>query len=113
AGRTYALGGPQVLTMTQIHEWIAREIGRTPRLIELPDIAGAALARLTGWAPGAPISWDPWLMLQHDNVVPADERGLAAFGVTPTPLASVAPGWLVQYRRHGRFGGLRETAQSR
>ena len=44
-------------------------------------------------------------MLQHDNVATDDrEGGIATFGITPTPLASVAPGWLVQYRRHGRFG---------
>ena len=28
---------------------------------------------------------------------------LADLGIKPTPLDTVAPGWLVQYRRHGRF----------
>jgi hypothetical protein len=31
-------------------------------------------------------------------------EGLAALGVTPTPIGAVAPGWLIRYRRHGRFG---------
>ena len=53
--------------------------------------------------PGAPITRDQWLMLQSDNVVGAKAKGLAALGVTPTPLGSVAPGWLIQYRKHGRF----------
>jgi hypothetical protein len=30
--------------------------------------------------------------------------GLSALGVEPTPLEAIAPGWLVQYRKHGRFG---------
>ena len=30
--------------------------------------------------------------------------GLAELGIQPTPLDLVAEGWLVEYRRHGRFG---------
>lgn len=110
AGKTYELGGPQVLTMAELLAWIARETGRDPMMAEVPDAAAAALARLTGWLPGAPITWDQWLMLARDNVVSAGAPGLAAFGIAPTPLAAVAPGWLVQYRRHGRFGGARGAA---
>ena len=31
-------------------------------------------------------------------------KGLDAFGVAPTPLAAVAPGWMDKYTAHGRFG---------
>jgi hypothetical protein len=43
-------------------------------------------------------------MLQRDNVASEGSKGLAALGVTPTSLDSAAPGWLVQYKKHGRFG---------
>jgi NADH dehydrogenase len=49
-------------------------------------------------------------MLQRDNVVSSGAEGIAAFGITPTPLASVAPAWLVRFRRHGRFGRVGEAA---
>lgn len=110
AGKTYELGGPQVMTLTEINQWIARETGRDPVMLDVPDPIGAALARLTGWLPGAPINWDQWLMLQKDNVVAPKANGLSDFGVVPTPLAAVAPGWLVQYRRNGRFGGVKGAA---
>jgi len=42
-------------------------------------------------------------MLQKDNVVADGAEGFKAFGITPAPLEAVAPSWLVQYRRHGRF----------
>jgi len=100
AGRTYELGGPQVLTMAALNAWIAAETGRTPTQLPVPDALAKIMARL----PGGPMTHDQWLMLQRDNVVAPDAAGLAALGVTPTPLAAVAPGWLVQYRRHGRFG---------
>jgi uncharacterized protein YbjT (DUF2867 family) len=109
AGKTYELAGPQVLTMAELQQWIAAETGRSPLFVDVPDFAGAALARL-GFLPGAPITWDQWLMLANDNVAAADAPGLAAFGIAPTPLATVATGWLVQYRRHGRFGGAKGAA---
>jgi NADH dehydrogenase len=56
-----------------------------------------------GFLPGAPITLDQGRMLQGDNVVSASADGIAAFGIAPTPLVSVAPNWLVRYRRQGRF----------
>jgi len=109
AGKTYELAGPQVLTMAELQRWIADETGYSPMIVDVPDVAGAAIARF-GFLPGAPITWDQWLMLANDNVAAADSNGLAAFGIAPTPLATVAPGWLVQYRRHGRFGGAKGAA---
>ena len=103
AGRTFELGGPQVLTMAALQRWIADAIGRSPLFVEVPDVAASALASGFGWAPGAPITKDQWLMLQSDNVVAANAAGLADLGVAPTSLAAVADDWLVQYRRHGRF----------
>jgi len=102
-GQTYELGGPQVLTMREIMDFIARATNRRPVMVELPDGVGRMLARAGGLLPGAPIRWDQWLMLQQDNVVSPGARGFEAFDIVPTPLAAVAPEWLVQYRRHGRF----------
>jgi uncharacterized protein YbjT (DUF2867 family) len=103
-GQIYALGGPEVKTMSAINHWIAKAIGRKRLFVDIPDFAGAGIARGTGFLPGAPITWDQWLMLQNDNVVGDDVDGLAALGLEPTSLDAVAPGWLVQYKRHGRFG---------
>ncbi|MCE7796507.1 complex I NDUFA9 subunit family protein [Sphingobium sufflavum] len=104
AGKTYALGGPDILSMAQINAWLAEATGRTPSFIPLPAAASCALATLTGWAPGAPITKDQLAMLATDNVVDPALPGLAELGVKPTPLAAVAPSWLTGYRKHGRFG---------
>lgn len=106
AGKTYELGGPQVLTMGELLRWIADATGRSPLFVDVPDFIASALATGFGWAPGAPITKDQWLMLQRDNVVAEGAEGFAQLGVTPASLASVADGWLVQYRRHGRFAEL-------
>ncbi|HEU4959667.1 MAG TPA: complex I NDUFA9 subunit family protein [Sphingomonas sp.] len=101
-GRTIELGGPDVLTMRTLLHWIAREIDRHPSFVELPDAIGGFIAS-AGFLPGAPITRDQWLMLRRDNVVADGGEGFAAFGITPTPMAAVAPGWLVRFRRNGRF----------
>ena len=80
-------------------------IGRAPGFVALPDAAGSALAML----PGGPVSRDQWKLLQHDSVVSPGAEGLDALGVARTPFAAVAPGWLVRYRRAGRFGTLSDA----
>jgi NADH dehydrogenase len=103
AGRTYELGGPQVLTMRELMAWVCRTTGRDRTLVDIPDFAAELLARTTGWLPGAPITHDQYLMLCRDSVVSPGAAGLEAFGIGKTPLAAVAEGWLTSYRRHGRF----------
>jgi NADH dehydrogenase len=100
-GQTYELGGPNVVTMAELNKWICETAGRHRPLAELPDPIGKAFARVTGWLPMAPITWDQWLMMQTDNV--ASGPGFEAFGLHPAPLAAVAPQWLVPFRKHGRF----------
>lgn len=105
-GQIYTLGGPDVLTLRALYRWIAGAIGRDAHFVELPDALGGLVAMI----PGTPITSDQWRMLQQDNVVPAGAEGFARFGITPTPLATVAPAWLVRFRRHGRFGTLDPVA---
>jgi NADH dehydrogenase len=103
AGRTYELGGPQVLTMRELMQWVCRTVERDRPLVDVPDAVARLFARGLGWLPGAPLTWQQWLMLQRDSVVAAGAPGLEAFGVPKTPLIAVAEGWLTAYRRHGRF----------
>jgi NADH dehydrogenase len=101
AGQTYELGGPNVMTMAELNKWICETTGRNRPLALLPDPIGRLIARLTGWLPGAPIAWEQWLMMGHDNV--ATGAGFEAFGLHPAPLAAIAPAWLVPFRKYGRF----------
>ena len=102
AGITYELAGPEAMTMRELNSRIAEMAGRSPKLIDVPDVVAAAMAIL-GFLPGAPLTRDQWLMLMRDNVPSCDLPGLEAFGITPTPLAAVAPEWLGHFRKGGRF----------
>lgn len=102
-GKTYEIGGPDVVTMRTLTEEVGRLSNQDTALVDMPDFAAAALSRL-GFLPGAPLTHDQWLMLQQPNVASGKKgSGLDAFGIEPTPLDVVGGEWLVQYREGGRF----------
>jgi uncharacterized protein YbjT (DUF2867 family) len=105
-GALYTLGGPDVISMAELLRFIAAQIGRDPIFAPLPDALGALVAAM----PGTPITSDQWRMLQTDNVVPEGAPGFGKLGIAPTPMAAVAPSWLVRYRKNGRFTAAREAA---
>jgi NADH dehydrogenase len=103
-GKTYELGGPQVMTMRELSAYIAGATGRASKaVVEIPDAVGRFIARFGGWAPGAPVTWDQWQMMQRDSVAAEGAPAFEAFGISPSPLAAIAEGWLTAYRRSGRF----------
>ncbi|WP_066798840.1 complex I NDUFA9 subunit family protein [Sphingomonas soli] len=106
AGRLYTLGGPDVISMAELFKWIGGAIGRDVPFVDLPDAIGGVVPFL----PFAPITLDQWRMLEADNVVPPTGVGFEAFGIVPAPLASVAPSWMVRFRKAGRFGKTRAAA---
>jgi len=103
AGKSYELGGPQVMTMRELMEWVCRTTERGRPVVDVPDAVAKLAARGLGWLPGAPLTWEQWLILQKDSVVSPGAAGLEAFGIPKTPMIAVAEGWLTAYRRHGRF----------
>ena len=103
-GKVYELGGPEALTMLELHQRIAAAQGRKGRFVPLPDVASATFATATGWLPFAPLSRDQWRMLAAGNVLSGNLPGTAALGIDPRPLALFLDRWMVQYRTHGRFG---------
>jgi uncharacterized protein YbjT (DUF2867 family) len=105
-GKIYEIGGPQVMSMMDLHKAILEISGQKPELVPLPDLFGELLSRF-GWLPGAPLTRDQWLMLQHDNVPSKHMPGLEAFGIQPTPLAAVAFEWLSRFHRGGKFAARR------
>jgi hypothetical protein len=106
AGKSYEIGGPQVLSMKELHRAILELTGQTPEVVEVPSFAASLLSRF-GWLPGAPLTRDQWLMLQNDNIVSSGSNGLDAFGIKPTPLGAVGHEWLGRFHRGGRFAGRR------
>ena len=98
-GKTYELGGPEVLTMIEIHERIAAAQRRNRSFFPMPDFASKTFASL----PLTPMTRDQWTMLKAGNVVSEDAQGFKQLGIEPSPLGLFLESWMVRYRKHGRF----------
>ncbi|WP_040577851.1 complex I NDUFA9 subunit family protein [Methylopila sp. M107] len=103
----YELGGPEVLSFEEILRYVLKETGRNRILAPLPFGLAKAQAKLLQLLPNAPLTVDQVTMLETDNVVSSDAeatgRTLRAFGIEPTPIGSVVPGYLWRYRKAGQF----------
>ena len=106
AGKTYEVGGPEVLTMRELNAKIADMAGLRPQMVDMPDAVASLIAKF-GFLPGAPLSRDQWIMLQQDNVVTDTTDWASAFGVDPSKLENVAPRWLGRFTPGGRFAQRR------
>lgn len=106
-GRTYELGGPEVLTQKELLRLVLRETHRSNPLVPVP----AGLARLMALPmqllPRPMLTADRVTLLHIDNVVSAEaeaeRRTLQGLGVVPTPLAAILPSYLWRFRPHGQF----------
>jgi len=103
-GKIYELAGPEVLTMLELNQRIADAQGRSRAFIALPDAISGAIATLTGWLPGAPITGDQWQLLKAGSVASGNRPGFKALGIAPRPLDLFLDRWMVRFRKHGRFG---------
>ncbi|WP_183614479.1 complex I NDUFA9 subunit family protein [Novosphingobium hassiacum] len=103
-GKAYEVAGPEVITMGELNRRIAKAAGRSPMFADLPDAVSGAIASLTGWLPGAPITTDQWKLLVAGNVASGALPGIEALGVSPRPLGLFLDRWMTRYRKFGRFG---------
>jgi NADH dehydrogenase len=106
-GKIYELGGPETATFRQCMEIVMKMTDRNRILLPVPWMVAKAMAKLTGWIPGAPITHDQVLLLQSDSVV-SDEAisaklTLEGIGISPRNMDSVLPAYLVRFRPHGQF----------
>jgi len=105
-GKTFEIGGPQAMSMRELHKAVLEASGQDTDLIDMPDFMSSILSKF-GWLPFAPLTKDQWLMLQRDNVPANGAPGLEEFGIRRTPLGAVAHEWLGRFNKGGRFAGRR------
>ncbi len=107
-GATYELGGPEVLTMREIMEFILATIERERMLVAWPFGLAKLQALFLQFAPGAfKLTPDQVTLLQSDNVVSdaAKAAGLTleGLGIVPDSLEAIAPQYLWRFRKAGQF----------
>ena len=107
-GATYELGGPDVLTMREIMEFILAITYRQRMLLSLPFGLAKLQAQFLQFAPGAfKLTPDQVELLRSDNVVSEAAKAagltLEGLGIMPDSLDAIAPQYLWRFRAAGQF----------
>ena len=87
----FELAGPSVYTLAELVRYVCRTTGRSRLVFGLPEPLAMAQAATMELLPNPPMSRDNVRSLRVDNV--AHDAPLP-FGLTPTALEDVAPGYL-------------------
>ncbi len=107
-GRTYELAGPTVYTLSQLVQYVAQLLGRSCRIIALPEGLAMMQAALMELAPQPLMSRDNVRSMRADNVA---SGAPLPFGLPPTALESVVPGWIGTGSARTRYYPFRRQAR--
>ncbi len=99
--RTYELGGPEIYTLREIVELVAKLTGRRRWIVGLPNFAGWLQGFFMNFVPGRPFSTDNYRSLTVDSV--CHEDGLAMLGIKPQSMAASARQFLGSLEDNARL----------
>jgi uncharacterized protein YbjT (DUF2867 family) len=106
-GKTYELGGPEVMSFKRILEFILTTIQRKRLLVPVPFGIASLLGTIVGILPKPFITSDQVESLKTDNVVSAsaDKQGhtLQGLGINPRSVEAIVPAYLYRFRKAGQF----------
>ena len=112
AGKTYELGGPDVLSNRALVEKVLAGANRSNPILPLPSFVGRILAFPMGILPKPLVTGEQITLLGIDNVVSAEavkeKRTLTGMGITPRPIDAVLPSYIWRFSANGQFD--RQTA---
>ncbi len=106
-GKTYELGGPEVMTFEDVLRYILGVVQRKRLLVPLPFPVASLMAAILGLLPKPMLTMDQVKLLQTDNVVSqaAEQAGLtlSGLGITPQAIEGIVPEYLERFRKSGQF----------
>lgn len=105
---TWELGGPEVLTLKSIVEFVRDQIGMRQPVLGIPDFLARLQAVFFDFSPIKPFSTDNYKSLQVASVT--EDNALPKLGIEPTAMEAIAPRYLGQRSRASRMQRWRAGA---
>ena len=106
-GKTYELGGPEVLTFKQLMQFTLNTIERKRLLIPVPWNVARLQGLILGLLPKPLLTADQVELLKSDNVVSEaaqrEKRTLDGLGIAAQGIEGIVPGYLYRFRKAGQF----------
>lgn len=110
-GKTFELGGPEVLTFKEIMQRILHHCRRKRLLVPVPFGVARFKAAFLQLLPSPMLTVDQVRLLEHDNVVSfkarASKHTLEGLGIAPVFIDAVVPEYLERFRAYGEFAAFR------
>lgn len=119
-GGIYELGGPDVDTFRELMQTMLKVIRRRALILSVPFFAAKTMAFGLDWAQklsfgllhNGTLTRDQVRNLARDNVVTGDHPGFEAFGITPSTMETVLPGYLWRFRPSGQYSDIKDSAKN-
>lgn len=108
-GKHCDLCGPETYTLAELVEYTARQLGLRRHIWKLGNSMSWMQARALEFVPGKPFSRDNYWSLQKDSV--CNQNSLVEFGIRPTSIDAVVPGYLGQRSARGGYQRFRRQAR--
>jgi uncharacterized protein YbjT (DUF2867 family) len=105
---TYELGGPQIYTLREIVDLVAKITGHRRLIIGLPDLAARLQGMVMNFIPGRPFSSDNYRSLTIDSV--CTEDGFRKLKLDPHSMAASARQYLGALENNARLSRDRAAA---
>jgi len=105
-GQTYELAGPRVYTLRELVEYVGRVTGHPRRIVSLGNRLSYLQASLMELSPVKILTRDNYRSMRVDSV----SSEPFPFGLEPTRLEAVAPGWLANRTPRSRYNFFRDRA---
>ncbi|HEY8191964.1 MAG TPA: complex I NDUFA9 subunit family protein [Alphaproteobacteria bacterium] len=103
AGRTFELGGPDIVTFRDIYQQVFSATGRRRCLIRLPFGIAKIQAAFLQMLPHPVLTVDQVETLKSDNIVSPGALTLASLGISAKSMDGIVPGYLEYSRTGGKF----------
>ena len=108
-GRKYDLGGPDILTLKEIVDYVNDLAGLNRLVLPLGKVLSSMQAQVFEFVPGKPFSKDNLRSASEDSVITGD-NGLELLGITPTSYRAIVPKYIIgDVRNH--YNALRSDAK--
>jgi NADH dehydrogenase len=103
AGKTFELGGPEVLNFAELMRLVLKQTNRKRILLPIPFGIARPLGAIMGLLPNPMLTLDQVRMLERDNVTAAGAPGLRELGITAIAAEAILPSYLWRFRKEGEF----------
>lgn len=116
----YELGGPDVYTMRELAQMVARVTGRRRAIIGLPGFLGGLMGAgfdAVQWATGGLVTnrvltRDQVRLLRQPNRVGTGVRTFADLGIAPMAAEAIIPDYLWRFRPSGQYDAIKASARN-